>query len=255
MTEDFAAFIQYFKTARNVVALTGAGISTLSGIPDFRGKNGFFVTGDLWNGFKREELFHIDFFHENPGVFYLFAGEFLYPMLEKNPSIAHRTLALLQKKGLCQAIYTQNIDTLHAKAGSNAGELHGTLAESYCIRCGKTYPANEIIPLVQKEKIPYCNSCGALTKPNVVFYGEALPEELMKNAVKDCSRADLVLVFGSSLTVYPAAGLPDRTLASGGKLAIINASRTPYDRKADFLFPDITEFCSCLLQELSLEEE
>ena len=243
MDETYKEFFQTLKSAKKTVALTGAGISTLSGIPDFRGKNGFFVTGDLWHGFKREELFDIDFFHENPGVFYLFAKEFLYPMLEKSPSIAHTFLADLEKKGLCQAIYTQNIDTLHAKAGSNAGELHGTLQESYCVNCGKKFPIEELLPGIKAEKIPYCPSCKALLKPSVVFYGESLPEMLLKKAVEDCREADLLMVFGSSLTVYPVAGLPHYTLERGGKLVIINASRTALDNKASFLFPDITEFC------------
>lgn len=255
MEKEFTEFLQYFDGTRKVVALTGAGISTLSGIPDFRGKNGFFVTGELWHGFKREELFDIDFFHENPGVFYLFAKEFLYPMLEKTPSIAHRTLAELEKRGLCSAIYTQNIDTLHAKAGSNAGELHGTLQESSCVNCGKSFDFSEVLPAIQTEKIPYCPICKALLKPKVVFYGESLPEELLQQAVKDCRQADLLMVFGSSLTVYPVAGLPHQTLENGGKLAIINASKTALDSKASFLFPDITEFCNTLMAHLEIREK
>ena len=118
MDRSFELFLQAWDESQKVVVLTGAGVSTLSGIPDFRGKNGFYSGGKLWNGYDKEDLFDIDFFHAHFDVFYKFAREYLYPMLDKTPSIVHQTLAVLQKAGKIDAIYTQNIDTLHSKAGS-----------------------------------------------------------------------------------------------------------------------------------------
>ena len=151
MDETFELFLQAWDDSEKVIILTGAGVSTLSGIPDFRGKNGFYSGGDLWNGYRKEDLFDIDFFHEKPEVFYRFAQEYLYPMLEKEPSCAHILAAELQKRKMCGRIYTQNIDALHSKAGATeVAELHGTMQYSKCLRCSKRFTAGEILPMMKE---------------------------------------------------------------------------------------------------------
>lgn len=240
----FESFLQSFDHAENVVVLTGAGISTLSGIPDFRGKNGFYSGSKLWNGYDKEDLFDIDFFHAHPEVFYRFAREYLYPMLDKTPSIVHRTCAALQKCGKIGTVFTQNIDALHYKAGSvDVGELHGTLQFLCCSACRSRFDITEYRSCIAAENLPLCSCCGKILKPDVVFFGEPLDEELMSKAVSDCEKADMIWVLGSSLTVQPAASLPLFTKRNGGKLLIVNADDTPEDHLADFRFYDLNEFC------------
>lgn len=236
-----------FDTADKIVALTGAGISTLSGIPDFRGKNGFYTDGNTWNGIRKEELLDIDFFREEPELFYRFAGEFLYPMLQRTPSIAHETLSLMQQKSLCHALYTQNIDCLHTKAGSRTFELHGSLDSHSCTRCNDHAPLQQVLDQVAAGKVPKC-TCGGTLRPDFVFYGECLNEELLEQAFHDFETADLVLIMGSSMTVPPVATLPKATRLNGGQLVIVNAQRTQYDQYAACCFRDIATFCHELQQ-------
>lgn len=242
-TGDYEQFLTCWKSARKVVVLTGAGVSTLSGIPDFRGPNGFYSGSPLWHGYEKADLFDISFFHQHPDVFYRFARSYLYPMLEMPISLVHTTLADLQKKGKIGEIYTQNIDTLHSKAGSeNVGELHGTLRYMRCTSCGKRSETKEFLPEIMAEQVPRC-SCGGLVKPDVVFFGENLDESLLDRAFADSMSADMIWVLGSSLTVQPAASLPLYTKQYGGKIVIVNAGRTPLDEMADFRFEDLVEFC------------
>ena len=246
MDNSYEKFLEEFDYSGKVVVLTGAGVSTLSGIPDFRGKDGFYSGSPLWNGYDKEDLFEINFFHRHPEVFYRFARENLYGMLDKTPSIVHTTLAELQKSGKIGTIYTQNIDALHYKAGAtDVGELHGTLQYSVCTRCGERFDISCWLERISAEKIPLCD-CGGIVKPDVVFFGEMLDEELLDKAVSDCTSADMIWVLGSSLTVQPAASLPLFTRQHGGKVVIVNADDTPEDHRADFRFYDLHEFCSVL---------
>lgn len=246
MSDDFEKFLDAFDYADNVVILTGAGISTLSGIPDFRGKNGFYSGSHLWKGYEKEDLFDVDFFHAHPEIFYQFAREYLYGMLDKTPSVVHQTLAELQKSGRIGTVYTQNIDALHYKAGStDVGELHGTLQFSVCVNCGERSDINHWRSRIDAGKVPLCG-CGGLIKPDVVFFGEPLNENLLNKAVDDCEKADMIWVLGSSLTVQPVASLPLFTKHNGGKVVIVNADETGEDRHADFCFYDLNDFCQKL---------
>ena len=245
MEEKFLKCFEEIAEAEKVTILTGAGISTLSGIADFRGENGFYSNGDSMYGVKKEKIFDIDFFHERPEVFFHYAKEYLYPMLDKLPSSAHLTLAKMQQKGLCGTIYTQNIDTLHTKAGTQkVTELHGTLAEHYCTLCRTPYETEFVRKIAERNEIPRCSKCHSLIKPEVVFFGEGLNEKDLTQAGNDCRQSDILLVLGSSLTVYPVAGLPGEAKVNDKKLIIVNAQKTPYDSKADFLFDDIAEFAA-----------
>lgn len=253
MKEKYQKCFEEMAKAGKVTILTGAGVSTLSGIADFRGENGFYSQGDTLYGVKKEKIFDIGFFHERPEVFFHYAKEYLYPMLDKSPSIAHLTLAQMQKKNLCGTVYTQNIDTLHSKAqGGKVVELHGTLAEHYCTKCHAPYETGYVRNIAEKKEIPRCKFCNNLIKPKVVFFGEGLDETDLANAFSDCRKSDLLLVLGSSLTVYPVAGLPGEARMNNRKLVIVNAQKTPYDSKADFLFEDIADFCSSLQEYFSL---
>jgi NAD-dependent deacetylase len=181
---------ELLKHAPDFTVLTGAGVSTLSGISDFRGKDGFYTKGDLLYGVKREDLFDLDFFKAHPEIFYRYAADFLYPMLQKTPSIAHTTLAALQQKKLCGTIFTQNIDTLHSKAGApDVVELHGTMGGHYCTGCGTEYALSEVLPAGEKGEVPLCKSCSGVIKPKVVFFKETL------STGWDCPRAETMMSF------------------------------------------------------------
>jgi NAD-dependent deacetylase len=168
-------------------------------------------------------------------------------MLTKEPSIAHKTLGAMQKKGLCGTIFTQNIDTLHTKAGAaDTVELHGTLGEFFCTECLTEYACSEILPMGIKGEVPLCKSCSGVIKPKVVFFGEILPEDALERAFSECADTSFLLVMGSSLTVMPVAHLPEITLNHAGKLIIVNEQPTSFDREAAFRFTDIASFCEAL---------
>lgn len=228
--------------AEHFIALTGAGVSTLSGIPDFRSA-GSGVYSKPWHGMSVEEILSIDCFTSRPELFYRWATEFVYRAEDFQPGIVHTGLAALEKNGYLRRLYTQNIDVLHTRAGSrNVGELHGSAARHHCLECGSAYPYAEIAPLVLSGQVPRCRRCGGLIKPDIVFYGEELDDRLWREAETDFSRADLLLVLGSSLTVYPVASLPELTLQAGGKVIIVNAQPTFLDGEAAGKFPDLEKF-------------
>ena len=249
--DDLKACFRLFDGKNRVVMLTGAGVSTLSGIPDFRGKNGIYRK--LWHGVSPETLLEIGFFRRNPEMFYRYAADNLYPMLDKTPSIAHTALARLQQSGRGHRLYTQNIDGLHTKAGAETGELHGTLLKHRCMDCGRSFPVAQIRADAEAGKVPRCR-CGGLVKPEVVFYGENLDDALLNRAFEEFEAADAALVLGSSLTVSPVSSLPAMTLRGGGKLIIVNDQPTVYDAKAAFRFDDIASFCESLQTFLSPAE-
>ncbi len=224
--------VDIIKRAKRIVAFTGAGVSTLSGIRDFRGKNG--VYRQLWHGYQVEEILSLDCFRRQPELFYEWAKEFVYSLDDYRPGAMHTALAHLEEIGkLPLGIYTQNIDLLHQRAGSRqVYEIHGSPARHHCLRCRHALPYAEVAPTVMAGKVPHCPKCGGLIKPDIVFYGENLDDELLRNGFDAFAEADLALVMGSSLTVYPAAALPEAAAQNGVPLVIINEQPTHLDDSA-----------------------
>jgi NAD-dependent deacetylase len=225
-TERLAELI---REAGSVVALTGAGISVPSGIPDFRSPG----TG-LWENVNPMEVAHIDVFRRDPERFWQFYGERFQALEDKRPNPAHEALAVLEQASLLDAVITQNIDRLHARAGSQELiEVHGTIAHSSCLRCESRY---ELVDVRRRQtadvgNVPRCD-CGEALKPDVVLFGEYLPVDALQRAERLATEADLLLCIGSSLEVYPVAQLPAVTLAAGGRIAILTQGPTQFDRQA-----------------------
>jgi NAD-dependent deacetylase len=231
---DCTPFLDLLKSARHCVVLTGAGISTLSGIPDFRGKNGIYKRTDI----DTQKLFDIDYFVRDPDYYYTHARDMFYNLDEKEPNVVHTELARLEAAGIVKAVLTQNIDLLHQKAGSKRVlELHGSPAVHHCLKCGKAYAFDEIVAMLAGKV--RCPACGGTIKPDIVFFGEPLNSGILSQAEQEARAADLMIVLGSSLTVYPAAALPEVTLRRGGKLAVVNADPTPLDRLAAWTHADL----------------
>ena len=254
--EDFAGkhlekLFSLVADAKYCVALTGAGVSTLSGIRDFRGKNG------LYREMDAEKIFDVDYFFRDPSFYYTHAKDFIYGLDEKQPSVVHTVLGSLEERGMVKAVITQNIDLLHAKGGSKRViEIHGSPAAHYCPRCQSPAAAEEAIlahtveecgfmdfeeaaAIVQKGDMPRCASCGAVLKPVITFFGESLPARALAAAETEAHKASLMLVLGTSLTVFPAAGLPQITLRAGGSIVIVNNMETPLDHHALMRFDDL----------------
>ncbi|WP_033192444.1 MULTISPECIES: SIR2 family NAD-dependent protein deacylase [Fervidobacterium] len=235
---------QMLKNSRFVVALTGAGVSVPSGIPDFRSPNGLYAK-------YGQDIFDIEQFYKNPDRFYNFAKEGLISMLQAEPNEVHRMLAKLEEKGLLKGVITQNIDGLHQKAGSkNVAEIHGSVRVWNCLKCAKRY---EILDESHREFLlsrDFRCSCGGLTKPDITFFGEMLPMNEFTKAQKWAESSNLFITLGTSLVVYPAAQLPIYALRNGAKLVIVNRGETPLDTYATFKFDtDLVEF-SIILSEL-----
>ena len=211
------------------VALTGAGVSTASGIPDFRSPGG------LWERYD-PSLFYIEVFHERPDyVWNLYAG-LVRELWDKKPNPAHEALAKLEEAGYLAAVITQNIDGLHQKAGSrNVIEVHGNAYRARCVSCGSVYPISEALSMLAEGRPPRCSRCGGLLKPDVVFFGEPLPRRAWMEAVRLASTSRVFLVAGSSLVVGPANMLPVYASRNGARLIIVNLTRTPLDGDADIV--------------------
>jgi NAD-dependent deacetylase len=233
--EGINELFSLIKEAKHMVALTGAGVSTLSGIRDFRGKNG------LYNDMDAEKIFSLDYFEKDPSFYYDNSGAFIYNIDEKEASVVHTTLGKLEKRGFLKALITQNIDLLHQKGGSkNVIEIHGSPTIHYCLRCsGVRVSFEEVAAIVRKGEMPKCPICGRVIKPAITFFGESLPVEALRAAVNNSQEADLMLVLGTSLTVYPAASMPEYTLRNGGKIVIVNNMPTPLDGRAALHFEDL----------------
>ncbi len=224
------------RKAKRCVALTGAGVSTLSGIPDFRGPQGLYRQ----SGIDPDRIFDLRAFMRDPSYFYAHAGKLFYPATPPRPSAVHLALARLEAEGLLRAVITQNIDCLHQAAGSRRVlELHGSPQRHACLDCGATYAFADIASRVQGGVIPRCDACGGVIKPGIVFFGEMLPEDTLAEAEAEAASADLMLALGTSLTVYPAAALPEVTLRAGGDLIIVNAAPTHLDESAILLGRDL----------------
>jgi NAD-dependent deacetylase len=226
------------------VALTGAGISVPSGIPDFRSPG----TG-LWEKVDPMEVAHLDVFINDPGRFWSYYRPRFGMLSDKEPNPAHRALAELEERGMLDAVITQNIDTLHRKAGSQkVVEVHGTIETCSCWNCGQAYPREAVESMFDAEGIARCE-CGGPVKPDVVLFGEMLPGGAMLEAHALCERADLLLCVGTSLEVYPVAGLPSVTRGAGGAVAIVTKGPTPYDVEAEVrLDGDVVEELEALLR-------
>jgi NAD-dependent deacetylase len=233
--------------SERVVALTGAGISVPSGIPDFR------TPGEgLWEKVDPMEVAHIDAFHSDTRRFWQFYRPRFAALAGKQPNAAHRALAELEARGTLDAVITQNIDRLHAKAGSKRlVEVHGSIATSSCTTCGASYPLERVGGLFDDEGVATCGCCMGKVKPDVVLFGELLPEAAMREAQELCGAADLLICVGSSLEVHPVAGLPELTLGAGGRLAIVTKGQTPYDAEATVrLEGDVVDELSAVLAAL-----
>jgi NAD-dependent deacetylase len=218
------------RSARSVVALTGAGVSVPSGIPDFRSPG----TG-LWANVDPMEVAHIAVFRRDPARFWSFYGQRFATLRDKRPNPAHAALAELERRGIVDAVVTQNIDGLHRAAGTrDLIEVHGSIATSSCLACGAGYELDDARARLEADPggVPRCD-CGEPLKPDVVLFGEYLPEAALARATELASQADVLLCVGSSLEVYPVAGLPELTLAGGGALAIVTQGPTPYDGAAE----------------------
>ena len=236
----FDSLVKLIENSRHMTVFTGAGVSTLSGIPDFRGKHG--VYNDPWQGLDVEEIISLTFFRKEPGIFYKWAKDVWYRLEDYDPNIVHTTITKLQKKGFLKAVYTQNIDMLHQRAGSsNVYEVHGSPEHHHCTRCRAHYTYGEIAPIVLRDEVPICKKCGGVIKPDIIFYEESLNEDVLNHAWTDFSQSDLCLVLGSSLTVQPAASLPILAKRNGADIVIVNAQPTPQDRSATLLFSDLKQ--------------
>jgi NAD-dependent deacetylase len=221
---------ELIRTSGPVVALTGAGISVPSGIPDFRTP----MTG-LWENVDPMEVAHISVWRRDPARFWSFYGQRFAVLDGKEPNGAHRALAELERRGLLAGVITQNIDGLHARAGSTEPiEVHGSIRTASCLVDGSVFSLDETRSrlALDVDGVPRCD-CGAPLKPDVVLFGEFLPELAMARASQLASSAGLMLAIGSSLEVYPVAGLPAETLEAGGRLALVTIGPTPYDGVAD----------------------
>jgi NAD-dependent deacetylase len=230
--------IELLENSTMSVVFSGAGVSTLSGIRDFRGEGGFYTSD--YKGYQVEELLSMDLFLQDPSLFYNWAKEFVYVLDNFTPSIVHTTLAKLEDKGLIEGVYTQNIDLLHQKAGSkNVVEIHGSPATSYCIECNTKSNYSLDAPYVAKGEVPKCKKCGGVIKPDIIFYGEQLVPQVLESTFDKMGQADLVLALGSSLTVQPAASMPLATIQNGGSLVIVNNQKTPLDSYATVVLRDL----------------
>jgi NAD-dependent deacetylase len=215
---------ELMRSRRPCVVLTGAGISTESGIPDFRSATG------IWAEYDPMEVATIDAFLRHPERVWEFYARRFELLASAEPNDGHRALAELEDRGWIRAVITQNIDRLHERAGSRAlVEVHGSIRTSSCLDCGAVVPFDEV---AARLPLPHCPACGRILKPDVVMFGELLPEGAIARATQLAAEARLLLVVGSSLEVYPVAGLPLETIAHGGSVAIVNRGGTELDPRA-----------------------
>lgn len=226
--KDIDRLKEMIEESNNIVFFGGAGVSTDSGIPDFRSSGGLYNEKNKYN-FPPEYLLSKDCFYDNTDIFYEYYKDKMN-CLKYEPNITHKYLKKLEDEGKLTMIVTQNIDGLHSKAGNkNICEIHGTVYKNHCTKCNKEYSAEDIF---NSKEIPRC-SCGGIIKPDVVLYGEILREEEYNSSIKAISNADMLIVAGTSLSVYPAAGLV--SLFRGKYLVIINNDKTNYDDKANLV--------------------
>ena len=248
LEEQAKAFVDLINSSESAVAFTGAGISTESGIPDYRSPG----TG-LWEKMD-QSVVSLGGFLRNPSAYYDYAAR-LYPVRSAaEPNPAHFLLAELEDKGLLKGVITQNVDGLHHAAGSErVHELHGSLRQVVCLDCSELEPMDNAMERVfSGQNPPLCHSCGGVLKPNAVFFGEALPHIPWESSVDLARSSDLFITIGSSLQVSPASSLPDFALRGGARLVIMNLTPTPYDSETALLIREkIGEFSSIVTELLS----
>ena len=212
------------------VVLTGAGMSTESGIPDFRSASG------LWAEVDPFEVASIEAFRRDPLRVWRWYGARIRALLAAEPNAGHLALAALERSGQVAAVVTQNIDTLHTRAGSvDVVEVHGSIASSVCLACGRRETLDAVLEQLSTSEAPVCVACGAIVKPGVVMFGELLPVDAMARAEGLVRETGLLIVVGSSLEVWPVAGLPEQAVAAGATLAILNRDATPFDGLASLV--------------------
>lgn len=229
MDDAFDTLKQWVDESKRIAFFGGAGVSTESGIPDFRGVDGLYRQK---YAYPPETILSREFFEHNPEEFYRFYREKIL-ILDAEPNPAHRKLAEWEAKGRLNGVVTQNIDGLHQKAGSKrVFELHGSIHRNFCTRCGKSYSAEWV---ASTAGVPKC-ACGGIVKPDVVLYGESLDDAVMRGAMHAIAHADLLIVGGTSLSVYPAAGLID--WYAGSRLVLVNRTPTPRDGRANLILRD-----------------
>ncbi|MEF8825529.1 MAG: NAD-dependent deacylase [Halapricum sp.] len=249
MNERIESLATDIAAAETVVALTGAGVSTASGVPSFRGDGG------IWERFDQRD-FHFRRFQADPGGFWadrLDLRETFYGDRKIEPNAAHRALAEMEQNGHLDAVVTQNVDGLHEDAGSETVvELHGTNREVECVDCGRRVPAEPVFERAEAGELPpRCENCGGVLKPAVVLFGESMPDGPTIRAHELAGQSEVFLAVGSSLTVQPAAGLPTRAQRSGATLAIVNLDATPLSDRAHYDFrTDVTEVLPALVEVL-----
>jgi NAD-dependent deacetylase len=246
---DVERLAEQVRAADRVVALTGAGISVPSGIPDFRSPQ----TG-LWQRVDPMAVAHIDAFRRDPVRFWQFYRERFATLAAKQPNAAHRALVQMERAGMLEAVITQNIDRLHRKAGTEELiEVHGSMATCSCLGCGERVSSERARELASgaPDGVPRCRSCGLALKPDVVLFGELLPREPLEEAHELCAGADVLLCIGSSLEVHPVAALPELTHSAGGAVAIITQGPTPLDDLASVrLSGDVVDELEALVHAL-----
>ena len=238
MQIEIEGLAEHILNSQKIVVLTGAGISTESGISDFRSPGG------VWDRYDPNDLNFQSFLRseESRKIYWKFHRDFYLPMKQSEPNDAHYGLAELEKLGKCHHIITQNVDNLHQRAGSSPEkiiELHGTAFKVKCLECGAYFDRDEVEKRLDKgEEVPRCDHCKGLLKPATISFGQAMPEEETRESFEMARACDLFIVLGSSLVVYPAASLPMEAVNYGSKLAIINLTSTPYDDYADILIQE-----------------
>ena len=216
----------WMDQSRSIVFFGGAGVSTESGIPDFRSQDGLY---HQHYAYPPETMLSRSFFDAHPEEFFRFYRDKML-CLDAQPNAAHKKLAELEAAGKLRSVVTQNIDGLHQKAGSKrVWELHGSVLHNRCMKCGRSYPVSAV---VESDGVPRC-ACGGIIKPDVVLYEESLDSRVLEGALEDIQQADLLIIGGTSLVVYPAASLI--RYYQGNRLVLINKSPTPYDREADLV--------------------
>jgi NAD-dependent deacetylase len=234
MPDDVAALADALAAAEHAIVLTGAGVSTESGIPDFRSKGG------LWERYDPFEVASMSTFIDEPARFWEFHRPRIDMLSSVGPNGAHRAIAELERRGMVKALVTQNIDRLHARAGSAEPiEVHGSLDRGVCLRCDARISLDELVTRADaaEDGVPRCSDCGFQMKSGVVLFGEAMPVGAISRAYEEAERADLIMVVGSSLTVAPVSELPGIVLGGGGRVVIVNEGETPYDRHAAVRLP------------------
>ena len=245
------ALTQLIEQSKSIVFFGGAGVSTESGIPDFRSESGLYKAQQDY-GYPPEELLSYGLFSRNPALFFRYYKENLISK-DAKPNAAHKALAALEHSGRLKAVITQNVDGLHQAAGSETvHELHGSNWRQYCMTCGTPYELAYILDPAncKDDLIPLCTKCGGTVRPDVVLYGEGLDQEVIEAALEAISTADLLIIGGTSLAVYPAAGLLN--YFKGDKLVLINKSETPADKRAELVIHEaIGEVLGKVLEQIS----